>query len=88
MDKKQCNIFDVVEGFDIIEATVEEREITDSQETRVVERVITIKAEKINRRDDKSKKLTLFGAFAICVTFVGLLADIPNAFDFVKNLLH
>ncbi|EAM2843492.1 hypothetical protein [Enterobacter cloacae] len=87
MDKQQCNIFEVVENFDIIEVTVEESEITYNQETRVVEKVITIKAEKTSRGDDKSKKITLAALFAVGVTFVGLLADIQNAVDFVKSLL-
>lgn len=87
MDKQQCNIFEVVESFDIIEVTVEESEITYDQETRVVEKVITIKAEKTSRGDDKNKKITLAALFAVGVTFVGLLADMPSAVDFVKGLL-
>lgn len=90
MDKQKCNIFELVESFDvfdIIEVNVEESEITYNQETRVVEKVITIKAEKTSRGDDKNKKITLAALFAVGVTFVGLLADIQNAVDFVKGLL-
>lgn len=90
MDKQKCNIFELVESFDvfdIVEVNVEESEITYNQETRVVEKVITIKAEKTSRGDDKNKKITLAALFAVGVTFVGLLADIQNAVDFVKGLL-
>jgi hypothetical protein len=90
MDKQKCNIFELVESFDvfdIIEVNVEESEITYNQETRVVEKVITIKAEKTSRGDDKKNKFTLAALFAVGVTFVGLLADIQNAVDFVKGLL-
>lgn len=86
MEKQQCNLFEAVEGFDVFEVTVEESESTYDNNDRVVERIITIKAERKNRGDDKTKKIT-----AACITatvaFVGLLADIPNAVDFVKHLL-
>ncbi|MEI1623469.1 hypothetical protein, partial [Escherichia coli] len=62
-------------------------EITYNQETRVVEKVITIKAEKTSRGDDKNKKITLTALLAVGVTFVGLLADIPSAVDCIKDLL-
>ncbi|MFJ5451398.1 MULTISPECIES: hypothetical protein [Pectobacterium] len=87
MEKQQCNIFEVVESFDIIEVTVEESEITYDQKTRVVEKVITIKAEKTSRGDDKNKKITVAALIAVCVAFVGLLADIPSAVDFITSLL-
>lgn len=87
MDKQKCSLFDLVESFDIIEVEVEESEITYNQETRVVEKVITIKAEKTSRGDDKNNKFTLAALLAVGVTFVGLLADIPSAVDCIKGLL-
>ncbi|EDP0617334.1 MULTISPECIES: hypothetical protein [Enterobacteriaceae] len=87
MDKQKCSLFDLVESFDVIEVEVEESEITYNQETRVVEKVITIKAEKTSRGDDKNKKITLTALLAVGVTFVGLLADIPSAVDCIKDLL-
>ncbi|QLK63928.1 hypothetical protein GE278_24335 (plasmid) [Enterobacteriaceae bacterium Kacie_13] len=91
MEKQQCNIFDVVESFDVfdvVEVKVEESESTYTQDNRVVvERIITIKAEKTSRGDSKNKTITTSLLAGFVVTFVGLLADIPSAVDFVKHLL-
>ncbi|HHA1917674.1 TPA: hypothetical protein ACOEDZ_004313 [Enterobacter asburiae] len=91
MEKQQCNIFDVVESFDVfdvVEVTMEESESTYTQDNRVVvERILTIKAEKTSRGDNKSKAITISVLSGVVVSFVGLLADIPSAVDFLKHLL-
>lgn len=97
MEKQKCNTCDVADGhvtvhfsdgYEVMNVTVEECEITYvDQEIRVVERVTTIKAEKTSRGDYKNKSITLATLSAAFVSFVGLLADIPSAVDYLKAFL-
>lgn len=91
MEKQQCKIFDVIENFDVfdvVEVKMEESESTYTQDNRVVvERILTIKAEKTSRGDTKSKAITVSLLGGFIVSFVGLLADIPSAVELVKHLL-
>lgn len=91
MEKQQCNIFDVIENFDVfdvVEVKMEESESTYTQENRVVvERILTIKAEKTSRGETKNKAITMSLLGGAIVSFVGLLADLPNAVELVKHLL-